>query len=179
MDRNTSEQNDVAGTLYGGGAKMYGEWVLKVYRADGKIEEKTVRNIVTRMGLNHIANRALLSTGTPFYVIGVGTQTAAHSLDSTQGGIGEVLRKAAASSVQSREWIALQCTIGGAADSVTSVALDTAGMFTFPTSYAITANSGGLMGNAANGLGVTLGGSDLLDLTIRIRIGSHDLSHST
>ena len=35
------------------------------------------------------------------------------------------------------------------------------------------------MGNAANGLGVTLGGSDLLDLTVRIRVGSHNLSHST
>jgi hypothetical protein len=177
MGRNTSEQN-VAGTLFGGGMSVQGEWHLKVYRADGSIESKVVKNIVTRMGLNHIANRALNNT-TPFYVLGVGTQTAAHSLDSTQGGIGEVIRKASALSLQSREWVALQCTIGGAADSVTSVVLDTAAMFTFPTSYAITANSGGVMGNAANGLGVTLGGSDLLDLTVRIRIGSHDLSHST
>ena len=38
---------------------------------------------------------------------------------------------------------------------------------------------GGVTGNAVNGMGVTLGGSDLLDLTVRIRVGSHNLSHST
>src|SRR5690349_20649834 len=83
MDRNIS---DVAGTLVPTSQiGVYGEWDVKVIRHDGKVEQKTVRNIVTKMGLNHIANRALNNT-TPFYVIGVGTQTAAHSLDSVQAG---------------------------------------------------------------------------------------------
>ncbi len=179
MGRNTSDVSgspDISGTLCP--LTVQGEFHVKVVRHDGTIEKRVVKNIVTRMGLNHLANRAFTNS-TPFYVLGVGTVTAAHSLDSTQAGIGEVIRKAAAASVQSREWFSLQCTIGGAADSVTSVVLDTAAMFTFPTSYAISATSGGVMGNAANGLAVTLGGSDLLDLTVRIRIGSHDLSHST
>lgn len=174
MDQNTS---DIAGTLLGDSPVVKGEWHVRVVRADGSIETRVVNNVVTRMGLNHIANRALNAT-TPFYIIGVGTQTAAHSLDSGQPGIGEVLRKSGVA-VQSREWVSLQCTIGGASDSVTSVVLDSAFMGTFPSSYSTAAGSGGVVGNAVNGLGVTLGGSDLLDLTVRIRIGSHDLSHST
>lgn len=176
MDRNIS---DIAGTLVADGALLEGFYDIKVIRADGSIEKRTVRNIVTRMGLNRLARQAITPTGSPFNWIAVGSATATHSLDSTQAGIGEVSRKAAASAVQSREWFSLQATWGGAADSVTSVALDTAAMMTCPVSYAISANSGGIMGNAANGLGVTLGGSDLLDLTVRIRVGSHDLSHST
>lgn len=173
--------SDIAGTLIPPEqlGPLQGYYDIKVIRADGKVEQRTVNNIVTRMGLNRIARQAVTPTGSPFNWIAVGSQTAAHSLDSTQAGIGEVLRKAAASVVQSREWFSLQCTIGGAADSVTSVALDSAALMTCPVSYAITATSGGVMGNAANGLGVTLGGSDLLDLTVRIRVGSHDLSHST
>lgn len=176
MDRNIS---DVAGTLLDDCALLQGYYDIKVYRADGTFESRSVKNVVTAAGLNRIARQAITPTGSPFNWIAVGSQTAAHSLDSTQAGIGEVIRKSAASAVQSREWFSLQCTIGGAADSVTSVALDTAAMMTCPVSYAITANSGGVMGNAANGLGVTLGGSDLLDLTVRIRVGSHNLSHST
>lgn len=176
MDRNISE---VAGTLVAEQAgPLAGFYDIKIIRHDGTVERRTVRNIVTAQGLNHIANRALNNT-TPFYVLAVGTATAAASLDSTQAGLGEVSRKAAASSVQSREWMSLQATWGGAADSITSVALDSAAMMTFPNSYITSANSGGAMGNAANGLGVTLGGSDLLDLTVRIRVGSHNLSHST
>ena len=113
MVRNIS---DVAGTLVADHIPLRGEFLVKVLRADGKIETKVCPNIVLAAGLNHIANRALSAT-TPFYVLGVGTATAAASLDSTQAGIGEVLRKAAALSVQSREWISLQCTMGGAADS--------------------------------------------------------------
>lgn len=151
-----------------------GLWDIKVVRADGAIEQRTLKNVVTNRGLNRIANRALFGTATPFYVIGVGTQTAAHSLGTVQAGLGEVLRKTGTAN-QSREWLALQCTIGGAADGVTGVALDTCFIADFPNSHAST----GIIGNALNGLAVTLAGSDLLDLTVRIRIGSHDLAHTT
>lgn len=151
-----------------------GWWDVKVIRADGSIERRTLKNVVTDRGLNRIAQRALFGTATPFYVIGVGTQTAAHSAGTVQAGLGEVLRKTGVAN-QSREWIALQCTIGGASDSVTSVALDSCFIADFPNSHATT----GIIGNALNALAVTLAGSDLLDLTVRIRVGSHNLAHST
>lgn len=150
-----------------------------VYRADGTTEIKELRNVVTRSGLNRIANRAVQATGTtPVYILGVGTVTAAHSLDSVQAGVGEVLRKTSnftGANAQSREWIFNQCTIGGASDSVTSVVLDTVFMSDYPNSHAST----GIIAGVTNGLGITLGGSDMLDLTYRMRVGSHNLSHST
>jgi hypothetical protein len=155
-----------------------GEWDIKVVRGDGTIEQKTMRNVVTRAGLNRIAHRAVAHDTSPFFYIAVGTQTATHSLNSAQGGLGEVIRKTSAvgsTQAQSREWIFLQCTLGGAADSVTSLVLDSAGISDHPNSHAST----GILGNMVNGIGVTLANSDLLDLTVRIRCGSHDISHTT
>jgi hypothetical protein len=164
--------------MIGDNIGVRGEWEVKVIRADGSVERKTRQNVVTRAGLNRIAHRAVAADTSPFFYIAVGTQTATHSLNSAQGTLGEVTRKiSAVGSVQaqSREWIFLQCTLGGAADSVTSVALDSAGISDHPNSHAST----GILGNLVNGLGVTLANSDLLDLTVRIRVGSHDISHTT
>jgi hypothetical protein len=155
-----------------------GEWDIKVVRGDGTIEQKTMRNVVTRAGLNRIAHRAVAHDTSPFFYIAVGTQTAAHSLNSAQGTLGEVIRKVSAvgsTQAQSREWIFLQCTLGGAADSVTSLVLDSAGISDHANSHAST----GILGNMVNGIAVTLANSDLLDLTVRIRVGSHDVSHTT
>lgn len=157
---------------------VHGEWDIKVVRTDGTIERKTLRNVVTRAGLNRIAHRAVAHDTSPFFYIAVGTQTATHSLDSAQGTLGEVVRKVSAvgsTQAQSREWIFLQCTLGGASDSVTSLALDSAGISDGVNSSA----SAGILGNLVNGIGVTLANSDLLDLTVRIRCGSHDISHTT
>jgi hypothetical protein len=155
-----------------------GEWDIKVVRADGTIERKTRKNVVTRPGLNRIAHRAMAHDTSPFFYIVVGTQTAAGSLDSTQTTIGEVKRKVSAvgsTQAQSSEWIFLQCTFGGAADSVTSLALDSAGISDGVNS----SSSVGILGNIVNGIGVTLANSDLLDLTVRIRVGSHNGAHTT
>jgi hypothetical protein len=155
-----------------------GEWDIKVVRADGRIERKTVKNVVTRAGLNRIAHRAVAHDTSPFFYIAVGTQTATHSLNSAQGGLGEVVRKVSAVgsvNAQSREWIFLQCTLGGASESVTSLVLDSAGI----SDHANSSTSVGILGNMVNGIGVTLANSDLLDLTVRIRCGSHDISHTT
>lgn len=158
---------------------MIGGWDVRVTRHDGRVEERYVPNIVLRVGLNRLANRAVQATGTtPFYIIGVGTATAAHSLDSVQAGFGEVSRKTSnvtGAAAQSREWIFLTQTWAGFVDSITSVALDTVFTADFPTSHA----TNGVYLNAANGLGVTLANSDFLQLTARIRVGSHDLAHST
>lgn len=157
---------------------VMGEWDVKVVRADGRIERKTLKNVVTKPGLNRIAHRAVAADTSPFFYIAIGTVTAAASLDSTQAGLGEVKRKVSAvgsTQAQSSEWIFLQCTFGGAADSVTSLALDSAGI-----SDGVNSSSAvGILGNQVNGIGVTLANSDLLDLTVRIRVGSHNLGHTT
>jgi hypothetical protein len=156
---------------------VYGEWDVKVVRADGSVEKKTLRNIVTRAGLNRIAARAVTATGnTPAYVLAVGTQTAAHSLDSAN--IGEVTngRKqfvATGAAAQSREWIFGVATWAGNADSLTGIALDSAAIADHLSS------GQGAFWNAVNGLAVTLQASDFLNLTVRLRVGSHNLSHST
>jgi hypothetical protein len=157
---------------------VQGEWDVKVVRADGSIERKTLKNIVTRPGLNRIAHRAVAHDTSPFFYIAIGTVTAAASLDSTQAGLGEVKRKVSAvgsTQAQSSEWIFLQCTFGGAADSVASLVLDSAGISDGVNSSA----SVGILGNQVNGIGVTLANSDLLDLTVRIRVGSHNGTHTT
>jgi len=157
---------------------IIGEWDVKVVRADGRIESKTLKNVVTRQGMNRIAHRAVAHDTSPFFYIAIGTQTATHSSDSAQGTLGEVKRKVSAvgsTQAQSSEWIFLQCTLGGASDSVTSLVMDSAGI-----SDGVNSSSAvGILGNLVNGIGVTLANSDLLDLTVRIRCGSHNGTHTT
>jgi hypothetical protein len=178
MKASTSELGQIAGSLI----PIIGEFKADVFRACPQggysVEEgKWVRNQLTAAGLNRIANRAVQASGTtPFYVLGVGTLTAAASLDSTN--FGEVAggRKASAVSganAQSREWFFMQATWAGATDSVTSLALDSAAILCHASSGV------GAVANIVNGLGVTLANSDFLLLTARIRVGSHNLSHTT
>lgn len=157
---------------------LRGEWDIKVVRADGRIERKTLKNVVTRVGMNRIAHRAVAHDTSPFFYIAIGTQTAVHSTDSSQATLGEVKRKVSAvgsTQAQSSEWIFLQCTIGGSADSVSSLVMDSAGISDNASSLA----NAGILGNMVNGIGVTLANSDLLDLTVRIRCGSHNGTHTT
>lgn len=174
MNRSIS---NIGGTLEA--IPVYGEWHVKVVRHDGTIEEKILRNTVTVAGLNRLANRAVQATGTSVFLYTIiGSRTTAPALTDVQSNMGEMLRKvwiATGASAQSREWIFGVVTVGGAADGVTSKALECAGIHDFPNSHATT----GVLGNRVNGLGVTLADSDFLNLTVRIRCGSHDVSHST
>lgn len=164
MNHGTSEQNGIA---------LVGECIVKVTRYDGTVEEKVVKNIVTRYGLNRLAARALANTSSPAGNIAVGTVTAVASLDSDVADFGEVGRKVAATTVQSQDWFALTCTFAGNADGLTGVVLGSVVITDHP-------NSGsGAAWNIANSLGVTLGASDFLNVTPRIRVGSHNLGHST
>ena len=175
-DRLRSAWQALNGTLVPEQCSVAGEFVAEVRRADGRVERFVRPNVVTDRGLNRLANRGVTASGTtPFFILGVGTQTAVHTLGSVQAGLGEVSRKTAATIVQSREWLALTMTWAGAADSVTSVALDTAFISDYPSSHAST----GIIAMATNGLSVTLGNSDFLNLTYRCRVGSHDVAHST
>lgn len=152
-----------------------GELHVKVVRWDGRIEEKVVHNLVTKDGMNRYANRAVVAAATtPFYVLGIGSYTVASnqvSLGSVN--FGEITRKAAATAVQTKEYIYLVSTFGGAADSITSLAIDCGALLCHASS------GSGIVGAAGQGLGVTLGGSDFLHLTYRVQVGSHDLAHST
>lgn len=178
MNRSTSN-GSIAGTLAPDVAGIYGEWHVKVVRHDGTIEEKILRNTVTVAGLNRIANRAVQATGTSVFLYTiVGSASTAPALTDVQSNMGEMVRRvwvAPGASAQSREWIFGVVTIAGAADGVTSLTMNCAGIHDFPNSHATT----GVLGNRVNGLGVTLGNSDFLNLTVRLRVGSHDVSHST
>lgn len=160
------------------GAVIRGYWDAVVVRADGTVEELTKQNIVTRAGLNRLANRLVVAAATtPMNYVGIGSYTTGGnpaSLDSTN--FGEMSRKittAGSSSAQSREWVFLSATWAGAADGLTGKLIDSAALLDH-------VNSGsGLVANIVQGVNVTLADSDFLNLTCRIRVGSHNLSHST
>lgn len=152
-----------------------GEVVARVVR-DGRVVREIVRkNIVVYQGLNRIAYRNANYGNTIAAYIGIGTQTAAHSLGTTQATIGELSRKAAITITQSHEYFTAVATWGGSADGISGVAFDTG----FLTDYPNSAAGSGIIYNAANGLGVTLQNSDFLNLTISIRCGSHNVAQST
>lgn len=147
---------------------------VKVVRADGTIEFKTLKNTVTVTGLNRLAAAAVSSAAGVVNALVIGSATAAPALTDSQSSFGEVSRKSMISQAQSREWFFGVATWGGAADSVTSVALGSAGL-TIGTSSLATS----FIMNRVNGLAVTLGNSDFLNLTVRVRVGSHDVAHSS
>lgn len=179
FDRIAAAVRAFNGTLPPDSIPIHGEWQVKVIRHDGSVECQTLKNVVTAGGLNRIANRAVQATGTSlFNWICIGSNNTAAALTDVQSNFGEMVRKAfiaGGASAQSREYIFGTCTVGGAADGVTSLTMNCAGLFDFPNSHA----TNGLAGNRVTGLAVTLGNSDFMNLTCRIRVGSHDVSHST
>lgn len=151
-----------------------GYFDVKVVRADGSVEERTLKNTVTVTGLNRLAAAAVNSAAGVVNALVVGSATASPALTDSQSSFGEVSRKSMISQAQSREWFFGVATWGGAADSVTSVTLNCAGL-TIGTSSLATS----FIMNRVNGLAVTLGNSDFLNLTARVRVGSHDVAHSS
>lgn len=179
MKQSIFEPQEVVGGTLCGGLVPYGEWDVRVLRADGSEERKTLRNVITATGMNRMANRAVQAAGTtPFFTILVGTISTAPADTDAQPQFGEMIRKASivsGASAQSREWIFLTATLGGFADGITSKTMNCAGICDYPTSHA----SNGVYANRVNGLGTTLADSDFLSLTCRIRVGSHNQAHTT
>jgi hypothetical protein len=66
---------------------------VKVVRADGTIEMKTVRNTVTVTGLNRIAGSVVNSAAGVVNALLVGSATAAPALTDSQSSFGEISRK--------------------------------------------------------------------------------------
>lgn len=152
--------------------QVKGTWRFAITRADGSIEEHKSENIVTAAGLNAIAELMTgdaTGTNSAFRYIAVGTATAAGSLGSVQSGLGEVSRKIGATITSSNEVAILVATWAGNADSLTGVALASAGIFNH-------ADSGsGVMGNHVNSVDATLQASDFLSVQMEIQIGSHNI----
>lgn len=164
MSRNISKEAGIVNdflNIVGGKAKV------TIGRADGSIEQHEVKNQVTAGGLNDLASRSIVTSHSAGFVnIAIGSGTSAGSLGSTNI-VGEVDRKAGATQVTSRSTIILSNTWGGAADSITSVALDEAGIFNSVSS------GQGTMLNMLTGVNATLADSDLLSLEMTFQIGSH------
>lgn len=146
-----------------------GKATVRIHRHDGTVEgPREISNQVTASGLNAMAAMMVVVSGTPYVNVAVGSGTAAGSLGSTAL-INEVLRKAGATQTTSRSNIILTTTWGGAADSISSIALEEAGIFN-------DASSGqGTMLNKLTGVNATLADSDILALEMTFQIGSHAL----
>jgi len=126
-----------------------------------------VHNTPLAAGLNELATKMQVTSRPPYQYIAVGTLTAAHSLGSVWAG--EVSRKIGATITTSKMTAILVSTWGGAADSITSLALETAAICN-------NANSGqGIPLNVLTGVAATLANSDLLSLQMNFQIGSHNL----
>ena len=177
MDRNTFEENLLSKfkkSVDGGmdNLSVKGRWKFEITRADGTIEVNEQYNIVTKDGLNAIAELMIgdaTGTNSAFKYIAIGTATAAGSLGSVQSGLGEVGRKIGATITSSNEVAILVATWAGDTDGLTGVALGSAGIINHASS------GSGVFGNHVNSVNATLNASDFLKVQMEIQIGSHNL----
>lgn len=147
-----------------------GIWEIGVHRANpaggwNAPQVHMQRNVILTAGMDEMAALIAGDASSAVNYLAVGTVTATASTDSTN--FGEVVRKAGHTVGSSNEYVICAATYGGAADSVTSLALETAAIGNH-------ASSGqGELFNMVTGVSATLADSDLLSLTARIRVGSH------
>ena len=170
MNQNTGNESNIVERFKAAirdGAELHGTWRVEITRANGTLESSVIKNIVLSGGLNFLASRAVANTASAMAYIAIGTVTAQPSLGSTE--FGEIARKIGAVAASSNEVIILSNTWGGAADSLTGIALGSAVV-------ANHASSGqGTVLNISNSVNTTLQASDLLKLQAEIRVGSHNL----
>jgi len=175
MTQNTSEKHllDVfKQSINANHLSVQGKWKFEITRADGSIEMHENYNVVTKDGLNAIAELMLgdaTGANSAFKYIAIGTATAAGSLGSVQGGLGEVDRKIGSTIASSNESAILVATWAGDTDGLTGVALASAGIINHASS------GSGIFGNHVNSVDATLNASDFLKVQMEIRVGSHAL----
>lgn len=147
-------------------ATGWAEW--EVTRAGGEKEFYRTKNSAIAGGLNYLAQLATGQVTSFFNYISVGTVSDASSLAS--GNWGEVGRKVQSQLTNSKSLMIVANTWGGAADSLTGIAL-------YSSALVNHVNSG--QGSAlaiVNSVGnVTLADSDILLTRHLFRIGSHDI----
>jgi len=173
MSKNISREQSVLDTFNNAlkmmerdGVVPIGQIRRTITRFNGEIDEVILPNIVTKDGLNVMAAN-IIGPGTgansSFRYLVIGSVTAAGSLGSVQGGIGEVGRKIGSTIASSNEVAILVATWAGDADGLTGVALGSAGVINH-------ANSGsGTFGSHVNSVDATLQASDFLKLQYEIQ----------
>lgn len=139
------------------------KWTARIFRVDGRIEEKIFDNMVVDAGMDFLAASLSSSPGSAMNHIAVGTGTGASSL-GTVALAGEAKRNVMGSKLSSNNVWITTCTFAGNADSVTSVALTEAAVFNATSGYNCFQRIQGTL--------ATLGDSDYLHLTIETTIGS-------
>lgn len=166
MKRNISDRQ-IADDFLQQSIPVFGTFVRTITRHNGEVERKVLPNVVMAAGLNHLANRAVSDAGSKYDWIAIGSATHTPHINSQY--IAESSRKGGPLPVMgnSYELIVAVATWGGAADSVTSVALEMAAICNHQTS-----GSGHYL-NTANGLSTVLADSDFLHLEVQVQVGSH------
>lgn len=161
-----------------GHTDITGVWKVTVTRANGDIEEKTLKNIVVRNGLNALARHMVDLAGatgeSPFNFLGIGTISTVPTISDSDltgavEGNGSVVRKPGATLAASHEVALIVATWAGFVDTLTSVSLEEAGWFNN------TLSGQGDMMNRVTGVNAVLADSDFLKLQVEVQIGSHDL----
>jgi len=166
MKKNISE-TQIAESFLEQTFPVRGTFIRTIYRENGDVERISIPNVVTATGLNNLANRAVVDTGSRYGWLAIGTANYTPHINSQE--ILETGRKVAALISNSAELIVVIATWGGAADSQTSNQLEMAGIANHPTS-----GSGHYL-NVANGLSTVLADSDFLHLEVQVRVGSHNV----
>ena len=164
-----NEVNDFLTSMKQDHVDVEGVWRFTTTRANGDVEEKVVRNTVTKYGLDILASRAIADTSSPYGFIAVGTHTNAASLGSVLADLGEVDRKVGATITTSKSTVIMVATFGGAADGLTGIVLASGAMCNH-------VNSGsGEAFNIVNSVDTTLAASDTVQIQCEVQVGSHNL----
>jgi hypothetical protein len=143
----------------------------EIFRADGGVEEICVNDLIVNTGRIYLAKRIASgdSVASAMAYMAVGTVSTAADVANTTL-TGEVKRKALStnSALTNNVYTAVM-TLGGAADSVTSLSLVEAGVFNH-------ASSGqGTMFQRVTFSAVVLANSDLLKITLETNVGSNTI----
>jgi hypothetical protein len=161
---------------------IQGVWKVEVWRGDGQTdynrpadESGFYKNLIVNTGRTYLARRiaggdSQTAPGSAMVAIAVGTGTTAAALTdgSTPGLYGEVTRRTlAVNSALSNNVYTATMTLGGAAQSVSSVALTEGGLVNTTLS-----GQGTLMQRVVYAA-VTLADSDLFALTLQTNVGSN------
>jgi len=167
MKKNISE-TQIAESFLESSIPVRGTFIRTIYRANGDIERKVIPNVVTALGLDLLASRAIEDTGSKFGWLAIGTANYTPHINSQE--ILETGRKVGALAANSRELVIVVATWGGSADSQTSNQLEMAAIGNHQTS------GSGIYLNVANGLSTVLANSDFLHLEVQVQVGSHNIA---
>lgn len=142
-----------------------GEFQLRVYRADGSVEEQWAKNLFVNDGMDYLAMFQSTTPGSVMNHMQVGTGTTAATLtDTTLGGaVGS--RVAMATRIASANILTEVATFAGNTTGITSLVLREIGVF----NHAVT---GGTMRSRTVFAAITLGASDFLRIDYRTTCGS-------